>query len=153
MPDNKPPSLYDTIEQVLAQVDGPIPVDECAARVLAIYPSKAKNPMTSIRGHLRLEHPGYTLVFVDRHTLVPIRVAMKGVRFRIPLTREEVTRGVLRIEPAFACFHRPRLAPQAMQLLEADGRPLAAPVETLQQHGKGPLGPYTHQAPVFNLGD
>jgi len=153
MPDNKPPSLYDTIEQVLAQVDGPISVDECAARVLAIYPSRAKNPMTSIRSHLRLEHPGYTLVFLDRHTLMPVRVAMQGVRFRIPLTREEVTRGVLRIEPAFACFHRPRLAPQAMQLLEADGRPLAALVETLQQHGKGPLGPYTHEAPVFNLGD
>jgi hypothetical protein len=145
--------LYETIEQVLAQMDGPIPVSEFAARVLAIYPSKARNPMASIRSQLRSEHPGKTLVFLDHQTIVPLHVAMRGVRFRIPLTREEVTRGMLRIDPAFAYFHPQRLAPQEMQLLDGDGSPLAARVETLQQHVKGPLGSYTHEDPAFDLGD
>jgi len=86
--------LDKTIEQVLAQVDGPIPVDEFATRVLAIYPSKAKKPMASIRSHLREEHPGQTLVFLDRHTIVPIRVAMRGVRFRTPHPRGGHPRGI-----------------------------------------------------------
>ena len=80
MADKKPPSLYDIIERVLAQVPGPIPIDELAKRVLAIYPSKAKNPLTSVRSTLRLEHAGKTLVFLDRQTIVPLRVAMQGVR-------------------------------------------------------------------------
>ena len=57
-----------------------------------------------MRSTLRLEHAGKTLMFLDRQTIVPLRVAMQGVRFRIPLTREEVDRGVLCITPAFDCF-------------------------------------------------
>ena len=53
MADKKPPSLYDIIERVLAQVQGPVPIDELAKRVLAIYPSRAKNPLTSVRSTLR----------------------------------------------------------------------------------------------------
>src|SRR5712691_4370382 len=126
MADKKSLSLDKTIEQVLAQVHGPMPVDEFARRVLAIYPSKAKNPLTALRSNLRSEHLGKTLVFLNRQTLVPLRVAMQGVRFRIPLTRQEATQGVLCIEPAFQCFRRQEVTHQDMQLLDADGCPLAA---------------------------
>jgi hypothetical protein len=153
MADKRSLGLYETIEEVLAQVHGPIPVDEFARRVLAIYPSKAKNPIASLRGNLRLEHPGKTLVFPDRQTIVPLRIAMQGVRFRIPLTRQEATRGVLRLEPAFECFRRQGLAPQDMQLLDGSGRPLAVRVVALKQQQTGPLGSFTQEVPAFELDD
>ena len=153
MADKKSLSLDKTIEQVLAQVHGPMPVDEFARRVLAIYPSKAKNPLTALRSNLRSEHLGKTLVFLDRQTLVPLRMAMQGVRFRIPLTRQEATQGVLCIKPAFEYFRRREVTHQDMQLLDADGRPLAARVVTLKQQRTGPLGSFTREIPVFELGD
>ncbi len=153
MADKKSLSLDKTIEQVLAQVHGPMPVDEFARRVLAIYPSKAKNPLTALRSNLRSEHLGKTLVFLDRQTLVPLRMAMQGVRFRIPLTRQEATQGVLCIKPAFEYFRRREVTHQDMQLLDADGRPLAARVVTLKQQRTGPLGSFTREDPAFELGD
>ena len=153
MTDKKSLSLYETIEQVLAEVHGPIPVDELSTRVLAIYPSKAKNPLTALRSTLRSEHAGKTLVFLDRQTIVPLHVAMQGVRFRIPLTRHEAARGVLCIEPAFDSFRRQGMVPQDMQLLDATGRPLAVRVVTLQQQLAGPLGAFTRESLAFELGD
>jgi hypothetical protein len=153
MTDQKSPGMYRTIEQVLAQVHGPIPVDELATRVLSIYPSSAKNPLTSLRSTLRLEHPGKTLVFLDRQTIVPLRVVMQGVRFRIPVTRQEATRGVLCIEPAFDRFRRQGIPPQDMQLLDAGGRPLAVRLVTLKQRLTGALGSFTEELPAFALGD
>ena len=129
-----------------------MPIDELAKRVLAIYPSRAKNPLTSVRSTLRTEHAGKTLVFLDRQTIVPLRVAMQGVRFRIPLTREEVDRGVLCIAPAFDCFRRQGLAHQDMHLLDAAGHPLASRVVTLKQQVTGPLGSFTQETPAFELG-
>ena len=152
MADKKPPSLYEIIERVLAQVQGPMPIDELAKRILAIYPSRAKHPLTSVRSILRLEHAGQTLVFLDRQTILPLHVAMQGVRFRIPLTREEVDRGVLCIAPAFDCFRRQGLAHQAMHLLDATGHPLASHVVTLKQQVTGPLGSFTQETPACELG-
>jgi hypothetical protein len=105
-----------------------------------------------VRSTLRLEHAGKTLVFLDRQTLVPLHVAMQGVRFRIPLTREEVDRGVLCIAPAFDCFRRQGLAHQDMHLLDAAGHPLASHVVILKQQVTGPLGSFTQETPAFEIG-
>src|SRR5262245_61575885 len=153
MADKKAPSMSEAIEQVLVQVQGPIPVTDLAQRVLAIYPSKAKNPLTSLRSNLRLEHPGKTLVFLDRQTIVPLRVAMQDVRFRIALTHQEVAQGRLAIDPAFQYFRRQGIAPQDMQLLDAAGHPLAVRLLTFTHQQGGPLGAFTQDGPAFDLGD
>jgi hypothetical protein len=59
----------EAVEQVLALVDGPIAVDELCKRVLTIWPSKAKKPLPAMRNHLRQDHAGKTLVFVDDKTI------------------------------------------------------------------------------------
>ncbi len=153
MADKTSPTLGQAVERVLNRLREPISVDEFAKRVLAIYPSKAKNPTTSIRSHLRMEHTGQTLVFLDRQTLIPLRFAMQGVRFRIPLTRQEANRGVLIIDPAFRHFQPREIEPQHMQLLDADGRPLPNRMVTLKQKVSNPLGPFTREIPTFELGD
>ena len=42
-------SKSEAIEQVIDQLQGPISIDEFVAQVLALWPSKAKNPGSTIR--------------------------------------------------------------------------------------------------------
>ncbi len=153
MPDKKAPSLDHVIEQLLAQLHEPIHIDDFAHRVLAVHPSQAKHPLTALRSKLRQEHVGRTLVFLDNHTLVPLPVAMHGVRFRIPLTPQEVTQGALLIYPAFAYFQRQEIAPQDVQLVDAAGRPLEVRVVTLKQPLSGPFKSFRPNVEAFDLGD
>ena len=86
-------------------------------------------------------------MFLDRQTIVPLGVAMQGVRIRIPLTREEADRGVLCLPPG--CFRRQGVAHRDMHLLAAAGGPLASRVVTLKQQVTGPLGSFTQETPAF----
>ena len=86
MPNNNP-TLKQVVEQVLAEVDGPITVKDLAERVYAIYPTKAKTAMSSFRNCLHYDEQGVNLVYLNRDTILPMRIAMQGVRFRIPIDR------------------------------------------------------------------
>lgn len=140
------------VEQVLSQLDGPIEVNEFCESVLALYPSQAKDPVRSIRSHLRQDHAGQTLVFLDAQTILPLQVAMRGVRFRIPLSRSEVKRKALIIKPFFDFFLRQDLDHQAVELLDEHGRPLAFRLGIIPMQSDMPLGSPTVQQPTFRLG-
>ncbi len=145
-------SLSQAVAQTLAGVDGPLTVEDFYQRVLAIRPSKSKNPRASLRNHLRREETGRTLVFLDDQTILPLRIAMRGVRFRIPLSRQELKIGVLLIEPGFTHFLRQGLSPQAVQLLGPGGEALPVNVVTVQQRIRSPFGDYTQDLAAFELG-
>lgn len=141
------------VEQLLAQLDGAIALDEFCQQVLNIWPSKAKNPVSSTRSHLRQDQAGRTLVFLDAQTILPLPVAMRGVRFRIPLSRSEAKRGILIIRPAFDYFLRRELDPSAVQLLDRNGRPLAVRLGTIRMQADTPFGKQMMEHTAFNLGD
>jgi hypothetical protein len=141
------------VEKVLAPIDGPIPVDEVCNRVLTIWPSKAKNPLRAMRSHLRQDHAGKTLVFLDAKTILSLPVAMRGVRFRIPLSRREVKRGALIIHPAFDHFLRRELDPAAVQLLDQNGHSLPVHVITIREQADTPFGKGTMEQAAFDLSD
>jgi hypothetical protein len=123
-------TLSQAIEQVLARVQAPTSIDEVAERVLALSPSQAKNPMTFVRGALRREHAGHTLVLLDRKTVVPLRVAMQGVRFRARLSPEAATAGAL--PTSLLYYFRPHgLGPADLQFVDPDGEPLTAQVKLM----------------------
>jgi hypothetical protein len=147
----KPLALSKAIEQVLAQVDGPIAVKEFIARVLAIRPSHARKPQNPIRNHLRWDDWGRTLVFLDQQTILPLRIAVKGARFRIPITHQEAERGLLLTEPAFQYFLRQGV--KDVQLLDEGGRPLSVRVVTIKQRIAGLLGPCSYDTYALDLGD
>lgn len=153
MVNKRSPTLSQAVEQVLAQVDGPIAVEEFARRVLAIHLSKAKNPLASLRNHLRWNQVGRTLVFLDSQTILPLRIAMRGVRFRIPLSSQEAGRGVLFIYPAFQYFLRWMLDPAKVQLLDQSGDPLPVRVVRIQEQVRTVFGEYTEEYLAFDLGD
>jgi hypothetical protein len=140
------------VEQILAQVDGPIDIDDFCQRVLALWPSKAKNPATAMRSHLRQDHAGKTLVFQDDKTILPLPFAMRGIRFRISLDRREVDRGALIVQPAFDIFLRRGLDPATVQLLDERGRPLPVRVAKLRAQVDGFLGKQALQIAAFDLG-
>ncbi len=89
------------VQQILAEVDSPIALDALVQRALSIYPSTAKNPANAMRKFIHTEENGDSLVFVDDQTVIPLRAALRGVRFRIPLSEQQVKHGVLFIYPAF----------------------------------------------------
>jgi hypothetical protein len=152
MTEEKPITYDEAMRRALAQVDGPIAVEEFIARVLTIRPSKAKKAATKVRNTLRWEHAGRTVAFLDRKTIVPLRIAMRGVRFRIPVTRQETKRGVLFIDPGFHHFLRQGTAHEDVQLLDDAGQALAVRVVVVKQTREGRFGPFTYEAPAFDLG-
>ena len=95
------PSMAEAVEQVLVELDGPIKQNDLIEKVLKIYPSSAKKPDASIRSHLRMEKVGKSIVYLDKKTIIPLRVGAPGVRFRISLSRWQVNKGVLPVLPAF----------------------------------------------------
>lgn len=83
----KKPTLKQVVEQVLDQLSGPITVKDLADRVYAVYPTRSKTAMSSLRNCLHYDEQGVNLVYLDRNTILPMRIAMQGVRFRVPIDR------------------------------------------------------------------
>ncbi len=154
MTDEKPIALSQAVAQVLAQLKAPITTDEFAQRVLAIRPSTAKKPSAAMRDHLRW-HIGIDIVFRDRQTIVPLHLAMPGVRFRLRLTRSEIEHGVLLAQQALEPFLRRQIALKDAQLVDAAGQPLPVrPVAvTLQTTEVFAFGPSTLDVAALDLGD
>lgn len=153
MGDKQSLTLSQAVEQVLAQVNGPISLDEFARQVLAVRPSRAKNPLSSLRTHLRWDQAGSTLVFLDDQTILPLRIAMRGVRFRIPVSTEEAGRKALIIHPAFDYFLRRGIDPAKVQLLDQAGHPLPVQVINIQVQVQTIFGKHPVEYTAFGLGD
>lgn len=149
----KPPTLAEAVTQVVAQMDGPLPLDEFISRVLRIHPSRARNPAALIRNHLRYEEIGRSLVFADPKTLVPLHLVMQGVRFCIPLSRREVEEGRLYLDPAFHHFLRREIPYEQMTLLDEAGRTLPTRVVQMKQKEETPFGPVEYAIPALDLAD
>jgi hypothetical protein len=146
-------TLSEAVEQVLSQEDGPVAVEELCERVLTLWPSKAKNPQSNIRTHLRQDQAGKTLVFVDADTVLPLSIALRGVRFRIALDRREVKRGMLIIRPAFSIFLRREIEPESVRLLDQQGRSLPVRLITIREQVNTPFGAQPIEHTAFDLVD
>lgn len=104
MPTKPAPTRKRLIQQILAALEGPTPRDEVEKRILQQWPSSSKNPRQSVRDALRWDHLGRDYVLLDAETILPVRLALQGVRIRIRLERGEVQQGVLVVYPAFEYF-------------------------------------------------
>jgi hypothetical protein len=86
MPDKKA-TLKQVVEQVLSELNESVTVTDLADLVYAIYPTRSKTAMSSFRNCLHYDEQGVNLVYLDKFTVLPMRIAMQGVRFRIPIDR------------------------------------------------------------------
>jgi hypothetical protein len=146
-------TVAQAVEQVLAGLDGPISIQELSARVLDIRPSNAKNPLASLRNHLRWEHIGKTLVYLDEQTILPMRRAMRDVRFRVPMSPQETSRRALFVQPAFRFFLRSGLDLPEVRLEDEAGHLLPVRPVTLHTKIDGPFGEQTIEHSAFDLRD
>ncbi len=152
MKDDGTLSCTEAIALIAAELEGPLAFDLFVERVLTIWPSRAKNPKNSVRQIIRDEHRGKTLLYHDAKTLIPTRIAMPGVRFRIPLSREEVNKGLLFAHPAFAYMAPRELPDTEFQLEEPNGHTIPVNIKTIKKTLKSPFGAYDQERTAFDLG-
>lgn len=153
MPKSELPTIDEAIENVLKEINGPVAVSTFIDRVLEIRPSSSKKPATSIRSKIRDYHVGRDLVFLDKQTIVPLRVAVTGIRFRIPLSRFEVNRGVLMLDPSFSGWFSYSDDPGTFEFVDEVGQKLPTRVVSVRQRVTSILGESDIQNRAFDLAD
>jgi hypothetical protein len=81
MPTPKGPTIAEVAAEVAATLDGPIPFDEFAQRVLAIRPSAGKHPISQTKSSLRYELSRIGLAFADsaHRQVAPIHTILNGL--------------------------------------------------------------------------
>lgn len=141
----KDTSRADAIQTVVAEMDGPLTFDEFAQRVLQRWQGHSKNPRALVRNDLRYDYLRLGLLFIDdaRRVLLPVRLAMQGLRFRLPLSQAEVDQGVLIADRTAGLFFdhwdfAPVVAP-ATQLRDSHGALLETVPATVAQQVHHPL--------------
>lgn len=99
------PTLRQVTLQVLADLTAPTLVDDLVRSILERYPATAKNPAKRVRDQLHSnDMVGVELIYLDPKTIVPLRLAMPGICFRVPLGADEVKLGLLQIQAGFIPF-------------------------------------------------
>lgn len=145
-------SREQAIIEIALQLDGPISLREFVQRVLSIWSSNAKKPEAGVRQAIRSEHLGKSLVFLDDDTLAPTQTALAGVRFRVPLSREEFRGGFFFVYPALQYLAPNNFPIARMQLVDEADQTIPTETVSYQEERESILGSYTHKADAFNLG-
>jgi hypothetical protein len=148
---SEPLSKRQAIEKIVTQINGPMDLDEFTRQVLALWPTKAKKPKPGIRQALRYDYIGKTLLYLDEQTLIPMRLAMPGIRFRIRLTRQEIQKGWLFVYPAFQFMAAQDVPAEEFWLEEADGRSIPVNTVTVKSRVKTLFGTQETEQTAFEL--
>ena len=142
------PTLDDVTESIMADAAGPMPLSDLVQQILARKPSRAKDPVKAVMAHLRDPYGrDKTFVFMDRETVLPLRLALEGARFRITLDRQMASQGALPLHPYFVPFLRGvqvAAPPEVMPTFETEqGRQIPVSLKTLHAEPEGAFGELT----------
>jgi hypothetical protein len=74
-----------------------------------------------VRQAIRDDHLGKDLLFLDEKTLIIMQQAMAGIRFRIPLTSQEIKRSWLFVYPAFEFMKQREVTADEFHLEDVKG--------------------------------
>lgn len=103
MPSPNTKTRDEAVKQVVSTMTGPLPFEDFAEQVLVLAPTTAKNRIRAVRNTLDYRTVNAGLLLVDNGaTVVPVRLAMVGVRFRVYVSTAEVEAGWLRISREMA---------------------------------------------------
>lgn len=134
------PSYEQVIAALLRPADGPVPAAAIIDHMLTAHPSSAKNPRGAARTHLR-KAVGRELVFVDADTVLPLRLAYQGARFRLPLERNIVDTGRLDIQECATGYLRHNFPVETLHLVDAAGQTIPFELKTTSATVRTPFGP------------
>jgi len=158
MPRKKGPSLGTIAKSLMAEITQPVSIDEFTQHILERYPSQAKDPSKRVRDYLHLDGFRDGIIFLDAQTITSVPLALRGVRFRVPLEQEEIKQGIVFAEPGFTPFIKSGkqhgwMAVSA-EFSDANDHPIPSRVIALPLTMPGFLGgEVTIERPVFELRD
>lgn len=128
---DKKVTLKQVVEQVLSELNESITVTDLADRVYAIYPTRSKTAMSSLRNCLHYDEQGVNLVYLDRATVLPMRIAMQGIRFRVPIDRHAEKEN--EIPALFFNYFIDRLGkPKNIRFVDNSGSPITFKVKSVK---------------------
>jgi len=128
---DKKVTLKQVVEQVLSELDEPITVKDLADRVYAIYPTRSKTAMSSLRNCLHYDEQGVNLVYLDKYTILPARIAMQGVRFRVPIDRHAEKENEIPLL-FFNYFIDRQGEPKNVRFVDNTGNPIAFKIKSVK---------------------
>jgi len=134
----------DVIDAILKTVTGPLPVAELARRMLAELPSTARDPQAAMRNHI-LKARGWQLVFTTAETIIPLRLAYQGVRFRLQLTHANLDRGLLPLNDILQGYLPQNLVVEQLQFVDAAGAAIPTRIFIATEKTKSPFGIYYNE--------
>lgn len=139
----KPTEKALTYEMVIAEImrsaSGPLPAQELAANMLLALLSSARNPQQAMRQHIRQAN-GKQLVFLDADTVLPLRLAYQGARFRIPLERDSFDKGLLPLDN-ISSYLPQGYQVDRLQLVDASGNAITFQIQQITHKVQSPFGP------------
>ncbi|MFQ3661884.1 MAG: hypothetical protein SNJ69_05750 [Chloroflexaceae bacterium] len=89
------PTIASILRHLAHEYDGPVEERHILDRVLEQRPSNAKNPYATIRERLRWDGLKLGWLRLSRTQLVPLRVALEGLRFRCLPRPQDIEAGLL----------------------------------------------------------
>jgi hypothetical protein len=149
---DKPPTYDEVIAELLRTATGPVPAAALTNRMLAARPSSAKNPVQAMRQYLS-EAAGRLLVFVDPDTVLPLHLAYRGARFRLPLDRDSVKRGRVSIGDSVYRYLPWNFPPERLRFVDTAGQPITFRVQRISEKIETPLGQTDAELWFADLGD
>lgn len=139
MPTPNTTTRAEAVQQVVSAMTGPLSFKEFAEQVLALAPTTAKNRTGAVRNTLPYRPTDAGILLLDDGaTVVPTRLVMAGVRFRVYVSTAEAEAGWLKISKELIEIWWPRRAFESVEyliqcrLLDEEGGEL--PVEPVTRH-------------------
>ena len=147
-PQDVAPTYDQVIEEILRDVSGPMPAQELAEKILLARPSNAKNPMQAALKKMK-ESIGRELVFLDADSVLPLRLAWQGTRFRIRLVREELDRGRVDVGNSLPHYLPRQFDLAKLRFVDVDGQAIEFELKTVTEKENSIFGTFdktTHYA-------
>jgi hypothetical protein len=148
-------TVAEILRDELDNITEPASVNGLINRVLQRFESKAKNPRSSVRTTINTE-AGHALVYIDHEHILPTRIALQGLHFRIPLSQLEIDEGGFAMEYLRYYLPSPGRKPLESQikLLDAHGHPVPAnKVVHVKVRKDSLLGEYTEIVSLLDIKD
>ncbi|HVM71037.1 MAG TPA: hypothetical protein VMT91_04710 [Anaerolineales bacterium] len=150
-PQDIKPTYTEIMTRILDAAQGTIPLQEFSEQVLALRTIQAKKPLQAVRTQIR-QQVGHLLVFLDPETILPIRLAMQGVRFRIQVDKRTVDSGKVQIDGL--SYYLPRQFPlKDIRFMDDDGHPINIQVGSVTEKVKSAFGTYNNTVWYADLKD
>lgn len=153
-PQDIAPTYAQVIEKILHETGAPMSVLELAQKITAARPSTSKDPVKEAEKKIK-EAVGRQLVYLDSHTILPLKMAWQGVRFRMEASREEASKGFFDVGNVFASYLPNGFDLSNLRLVDVNGQAIKFKINTVKKKiketgsaaGKKDASPRTESAP------